>query len=218
MDLDACEKENVGDQYPEVRQRLIDRLDYYQDKAAPILIIAGSGMDIEDFDPGEKNDDFWGPYRVYENVTFEAELTEFYREMYPALTEGDDSMERGENHFAAEEPQRNEGERPEQEHPEEERPEDSHYGNEAGKGVDKGFEPEMPQHEGHGVEMSELNTLGKTPSVGRQEVVSKLVLAVLSIGLVVMLYFVGRYCSLSKLKQSTMDNEVAPLLPNKVTV
>jgi len=216
MDLDACEKQNVGDQYPEVRANLIDRLDYYQAKSAPILIIAGSGMDIEDFDPGEKGDDFWGPYREYEEVTFEEELTEFYQEMYPDSIVGEDSAEREDDHFGAQEPNREEPKRDEAE-----RPEDSHYGNGAAKGYEPEI-PEMPEHEGHGVEEMEMNTLGKstagTSSVGRQEVVSKLVLAVLSIGLVVMLYFVGRYCYSSKLKQSTMDNEVAPLLPNKVTV
>ena len=42
LDLDACEKNDIGDQYPEIRARLIERLDYYQSQAAPILIKAGS--------------------------------------------------------------------------------------------------------------------------------------------------------------------------------
>merc|ERR1719373_513861 len=79
-------------------------------------------MDITEFSPDYLDDGFWGPYREYDAVTFEDELTEFYREMYPdssaksdaadgALDENPDSKQdpaSDREHFGAEEPQRNE--------------------------------------------------------------------------------------------------------------
>merc|ERR1712154_116626 len=63
----------------------------------------------------------------------------------------------------------------------------------------------------------QMNVMGKTPAAERgREIVSKTVLAVFSIGLVVMLYFIGRYCCSPKGKQPS-NNEEAPLLIKEPT-
>ena len=157
MDLDACEKSDVGDQYPEIRQHLMDRLDYYQLQAAPLLIVAGQAMNIEEFDPQMTGGDFWGPYHEYDQCAFEDILEKHYQDTYPEDT--------------------------------------------------------YPELEKSSKTRSQnvLESGGKISTMGQQEMVSKLVLAVLSIGLVVMLYFIGRYCYVPK-AHSPMGNEVAPLL------
>jgi len=239
MDLDSCEKNEVGDEYPDVRQRMIELLDSYQDDAAPILIIAGSGMDISEFSPEYLDDGFWGPYREYDAVTFEEELTEFYREMYPDSNtqtdterEGEDALDENPDskqdpasdreHFGAEEPQRE--------------PEDAGYGMDDHRGqYPEGQYPadsqypedrrsaEEPHGEMFAVMESETKRKGWGSSRRWERVnVSKVVLAVLSIGIVVMLYALGRCCVEKRSLEKSSNGEGRPLLSQakdeKVTV
>jgi len=167
LDLDACEKSDVGDQYPDIRAHLIERLDYYQSQAAPILITAGMGMTNEGFNPGDRDEKFWGPYKDYGDITFESDLETHFQE-----------------HFG----------------------EDSHSENEHME-----WRPEPGHEHGEG-----LSAMGKTPTSGDRQIVSKMVPELLSIGFMLMLYFVGRYC-LSP-KDKPVDNEVAPLLVKEPVV
>jgi len=148
LDLDGCEKNDVGEQYPEIRSTLIKRLDFYESQAAPYLIVAGAGMDIEEFDPSEWGDSYWGPYREYDDVDFEDTLLLHFNELFP------------------------------------------------------------------GTESEALHKEETAPSVGDAFPLSKVLLAVLSIALVLMLYIVGRYCLSPKQKLSA-HHEEAPLLAQK---
>jgi len=244
LDLDACEKNEVGDEYPEVRQRMIELLDSYQDDAAPILIIAGTGMDISEFSPMYLDDGFWGPYREYNEVTFEEELTEFYREMYPdsnTETEGvmDENPESkqdpaSDRDFAAEEPQRNE--EPQRDHEDAGYGMDDHRGeNPEGQYPANGQYPEESQYpadrkspeEAHGKMFAVMESAKKQKGWGSSRrwkglSVSKVILAVLSIGIVVMLYALGRCCVERKMLKTSIKGEGTPLLhqadDEKVTV
>ena len=122
-------------------------------------------MNISEFDPAEKGDNFWGPYLEYQETAFESRLTTHFQEMYP---EGNGMNNPQSQHVPA-----------------------------AGPGKGRNSE-------------ESLNAEAKMPAAGRQEMVSKLVLAVLSIGLVVMLYFLGRYCYSPKVNKA--QSEAAPLL------
>ena len=79
LESDACERYDVGEAFPEQREFMISRLEYYRQVSPPALIRKEARLDFAELDPETVCDsDFWCPYMSYDTVGFERELREQY--------------------------------------------------------------------------------------------------------------------------------------------
>ena len=93
---DPCEKTNLGDQYPDVRDFFIARLDYHQSRAPAALIIDIDQLDYEDYAPEAYcleedlgSTQFWCPFLSYEAVDFEERLLKNFADLWEGQSVND---------------------------------------------------------------------------------------------------------------------------------
>lgn len=83
MDEDPCELVNVGDQYSEIREEMIAKLDEYEQNSVTPLIDESDKLDLDDYSPDIHCDDgFWCPFMEYEEVPFEDVLAADYIQLF----------------------------------------------------------------------------------------------------------------------------------------
>jgi len=93
LEVDPCELNNVGEQYPEVRDVMISTLDGFEENAVTPLLDDDDVLDFDDYDPEVHCDsDFWCPFMDFENVPFEDVLTADYRRLFADSVHLSDSM------------------------------------------------------------------------------------------------------------------------------
>jgi len=96
MDSDPCEVTNVGDEYPEIRDYFISRLDYHESRTPNALILDIEQLDYDDYAPeiycqtevmgyGQ----FWCPFMSYDQVDFEERLLQNYATLWGGLSVND---------------------------------------------------------------------------------------------------------------------------------
>jgi len=96
MDSDPCEVTNLGDEYPEIRDYFIGRLDYHESRAPNALMLDIDQLDYDDYAPEIYCDteimgygQFWCPFMMYNAVGFEEKLLENYATLWAGLSVND---------------------------------------------------------------------------------------------------------------------------------
>ena len=79
--VDPCEVTDVGDEFPELRAKLIERLEGYVASTPDALLTTTSTLKYSDYGPAG---DFWGPFWEYEQVDFEDDLAIDFQRLYGA--------------------------------------------------------------------------------------------------------------------------------------
>jgi len=98
LEEDACEFYDVGDEYPEIRDQLMERLDYYASTSPGPVILKSNQFNESVYAP--KDGQFWGPFIDYERAHFEEKLMEQYRLFYPEENwENENDLESEDNAF-----------------------------------------------------------------------------------------------------------------------
>ena len=85
LSADPCEYYNLADsdEYAEIRDYMIGRLEYYSSRAVePLIKSAEREMNESVYSP--KDGQFWSPYVEYECAVFEDVLMEQFRVLYPS--------------------------------------------------------------------------------------------------------------------------------------
>ena len=93
---DPCEVTDLGDDYPEIREYFIGRLDYHTAHSPAALILAIDALNYEDYDPSSfcSSDEmgsgqFWCPIMSYDLVSFEEKLLQNFVELWAGQTVND---------------------------------------------------------------------------------------------------------------------------------
>merc|ERR1712130_339053 len=73
--------------YPDLRKYFIERLEYYNNNSPKPVLRITDKLTYDDIVP---DGEFWGPYMQYDNVTFEADLTESFLELFPLRAQFDE--------------------------------------------------------------------------------------------------------------------------------
>jgi len=80
---DPCEFEDVGDEYPQIRKEMVQRMDEILGVSVTALINDNISLDVSVYDPAYVCDaDFWCPFMAFSDVPFEETLTVDYFRLY----------------------------------------------------------------------------------------------------------------------------------------
>merc|ERR1712173_31673 len=86
LQTDPCEYTNLATVNPDILDAMIQRLDYYAQKATSPLITEDNTLDFEIIDPHNACDsEFWCPFQLYQDVEFENVLGDEYKTLYPEV-------------------------------------------------------------------------------------------------------------------------------------
>ena len=70
--VDPCEVTDLGDEYPEMRQHFIERLEFHDKHSPDAVLIYRDIVEYSEVEPAVHCDesDFWCPFQEYEDVIF----------------------------------------------------------------------------------------------------------------------------------------------------
>lgn len=84
LEEDPCEQKDVGDENSEIRDKMIERLDFYEERSVTPLVTMEDRLEWDEYDPmKQSNSNFWSPFMEYKDVAFEHTLRAQYGELYP---------------------------------------------------------------------------------------------------------------------------------------